>query len=177
MLKATGLHGSSGVKKIKSPKEIRANLGERLPASSNLYVEPYIEGKDIVMSLMGEERPFPLPSVEICHGGDFFSFNLKREAFTLRIPAAIDNETEKRLRSTAIKVFYALSGHGILRIDFRLASDGTPYVLEAVPFAEGMSPNHFSSRSAFRLGISFPMLLLKQIEFANSRRNRKDALH
>jgi D-alanine-D-alanine ligase len=173
VLKIPGIHGSEGVALAHTFEEIESRLKVIFTKAADLYVEPYLKGKDIAMCLMGEERPLALPSIEICHGGDYFSARLKQGAFTLRIPAAIDGNVQKKVMEVALRAYAVLGGHGIVRIDFRLTADGTPYVLEAVPFAEGLSPDHFSSRSARRIGISFHRMLLKHIEFSHSREKRK----
>jgi len=173
MLKVPGLHGSRGVRPARSVKELERMLSMEFRGQAPCYVEHYIGGRDISLSLMGGEEAVPLPPLEICHQQEYFDTTLKEHGFTLKVPAVMEARHLKRMQEAALRAYRALGGHGIIRFDFRLAGDGTPHLLEAVTFAEGPSPCHFSTRSALSLGITFTRLLQKQLNYSCSRKVRR----
>ena len=63
-----------------------------------------------------------------------------------------------RIQRLAKRIYRTLELDGYARIDFRLATDGTPYFLEANPNPEIAESEEFAT-AARHVGISYPELL------------------
>jgi D-alanine-D-alanine ligase len=109
-------------------------------------IEEYIEGRELYVGVLGNEKPEALPVVELDLSrlpegtpkiaGSEVKWEEDTEAYRKTrpfIPNDLDDELVKRLGDTAIQAFQILQLHDYGRIDFRLAKDGTVHVLEVNP--------------------------------------------
>jgi D-alanine-D-alanine ligase len=67
-------------------------------------------------------------------------------------------ELAVRIQAMAKRIYRTLELDGYARIDFRLATDGTPYFLEANPNPEIAESQEFAT-AARHIGINYPDLL------------------
>lgn len=95
----------------------------------NCMVEQFIAGREMTVGLLEGKA---LPVLEVRPKARFYDYQAKYEADsteylfdTISDPAAV-----KRLQQDAEKAFAALGCRHLGRVDFILADDGTPYVLE-----------------------------------------------
>jgi len=133
--------------------------------------EQYIEGREIYVGIVGNERLLVLPVWELqfknMAQGDWLIATEKVKHDTdyqerrgiLHGPAKdLSPELAARIQNMAKRAYRALELDGYARIDFRLAADGTPYFLEANPNPEIAESQEFST-AARHVGISYPDLL------------------
>ncbi len=148
---------------------------------SPALIEEYIEGREIYVGVVGNERPEALPLVELDLSrvpGDVPKIAgtevkwLKEtklykvtEAF---MPDDLPVETEKFLKETAVAAYQALKCRDYGRVDIRLAKDGTVYVLEVNPNPWLASFTEFSM--AWRgTGRTYPQLIQYIVDMAFAR--------
>src|SRR5437867_6387021 len=113
---------------------------------SPALIEEYIEGRELYVGVLGNDKPEALPVVELdlskLPAGtpksavtevkweeDTRAYKATKPFF----PDDLDEEVVKKLQDTALQTFSALQLHDYGRIDFRLAKDGTVHVLEVNP--------------------------------------------
>jgi D-alanine-D-alanine ligase len=133
--------------------------------------EQYIEGREIYVGVIGNDRLRVLPVWELTFGnmaeGDWpiatekvkhdHSYQERRKI--LHGPAKdLSPELVVRIQSTAKRIYRTLELDGYARIDFRLATDGTPYFLEANPNPEIAESEEFAA-AAKHDGIKYRELL------------------
>jgi len=133
--------------------------------------EQYIEGREIYVGIVGNDRLLVLPVWELqfknMPQGDWLIATEKVKHDTgyqerrgiLHGPAKdLTPELAARIQSLAKRIYRTLELDGYARIDFRLAADGTPYFLEANPNPE-IAENEEFATAARHVGMSYPDLL------------------
>jgi len=143
--------------------------------------EQYIEGREIYVSVIGNERLLVLPVWELqfknMPHGDWLIATEKVKHDTdyqerrgiLHGPAKdLAPELASRIQGLAKRVYRTLELDGYARIDFRLAADGTPYFLEANPNPEIAESQEFAT-AARHVGIDYSDLLHRIVALAMRR--------
>ncbi|MBI1797844.1 MAG: ATP-grasp domain-containing protein [Candidatus Eisenbacteria bacterium] len=113
---------------------------------SPALIEEYIEGREIYVGVIGNEKPEALPVVELDLSklpagtpriaGSEVKWEEDTQAYKATkpfFPDDLPDETVTKLQETAVQAFTALQLRDYGRIDFRLAGDGTIHVLEVNP--------------------------------------------
>lgn len=83
-------------------------------------------------------------------------------------PALISNELSNRLQSIAISAYTAMDCRDYARVDTRVDSSGTPYVIEVNPNPD-ISSDAGLVRAASMVGITYDALIEKIARFAIER--------
>jgi len=133
--------------------------------------EQYIEGRELYVGVLGNERLRVLPVWELKFGnmaqGDWHIATEKVKHDTdyqerrgiLHGPAKdLDPELGARIQRMAKRIYRTLELDGYARIDFRLSADGIPYFLEANPNPEIAESQEYAT-AAKHDGLSYPDLL------------------
>jgi D-alanine-D-alanine ligase and related ATP-grasp enzymes len=144
-------------------------------------VEEYIEGRELNVAIIGNERPTILPISEI----DFsklppnypkiVTYNAKWVEGTAEYigtvgtcPAKLTSGVEQRVRDIARQAYMLMEIRDYARVDIRLNASNTPYVLEVNPNPDISRDTGFA-RSARAAGMTFEDMLAKIIETALER--------
>jgi len=166
-----------------------AELERQVRYVNNVYkqpalVEEYISGRELNVSILGNEEPIILPISEI-----IFEFNdepkivdyaakwLKDSDEYTRTkpvcPAGLDVGLKRRVERVALKAYKALGCRDYARVDIRLEDKtGIPYVLEVNPNPD-ISPEAGFVRSLKVAGMSFEDFVMKIISFALARAGKQ----
>ncbi|HEV8376175.1 MAG TPA: ATP-grasp domain-containing protein [Candidatus Polarisedimenticolia bacterium] len=113
---------------------------------SPALIEEYIEGREMYVTVLGNENPVALPVVELDFSklpegtpkiaGTEVKWRTGTEAYRKTksiIPTDLDEKTVKTLNETALAAYQALELRDYGRIDMRVDRDGKVYVLEVNP--------------------------------------------
>ena len=153
-----------GVSIVKEEEDLEGALKEAYKYGDTVLVEEFIEGREITVGILGEE---PLPVIEIIPETGFYDYRAKYTPGLTRyeVPAKLPRETAIMVQDMALLAHRALGCRDVSRVDFRLAEDGTPYILEvnAIP---GMTETSLLPKAAAAAGISFEELVLRILESA-----------
>ena len=146
--------------------------------------EQYIEGREIYVGVVGNDRLQVLPVWELefknMAQGDWLIATEKVKHDTdyqerrgiLHGPAKnLAPELTARIQNVAKRAYRTLELDGYARIDFRLAADGTPYFLEANPNPEIAESQEFAT-AARHIGIGYPDLLQRIVALGMRRTAR-----
>jgi len=143
--------------------------------------EQYIDGRELYVGVLGNERLRVLPIWELEFG------NLPAGAWPIATEKVKHNpdyqvrwgilqgpaedlspELYARIERTAKRICRTLELDGYCRIDFRLSTDGIPYFLEANPNPEIARIEEFAE-AALHGGLDYPDLLQKIVALGMSR--------
>ncbi len=148
---------------------------------SPALIEEYIEGRELYVGVLGNEKPEALPVVELDLSKlpegipRIAGSEVKWEEDTVAykatkpfFPDDLPEETVTRLQETAVQAFTALQLKDYGRIDFRLAADGKVHVLEVNPNPY-LLPSAEFSMAARKSGRSYNETIGEIVEMAMKR--------
>jgi len=167
---------SFGLRLVRGPSE----LSEAVEATVAQYqqdalVEEYIEGREICVSLLGNDEPEILPLVE----QDFGEREMRLVTWDDKVhraaeepqkicPAQVENTLAAKLRDISIATFRACQCRDYARVDIRIDGTGRPYVLEINSMAAlGSSASYVLA--AKTAGLSFFPLVNRILNVAHKR--------
>lgn len=167
--------GSSfGVTKVKREEDILQAAAEAFKESDEILIEEFIAGREMgcgIFVAKGEETILPI--TEIVPKKEFFDYEAKYTAgcsdeitpadLTLQVKAELN-----RLTSIAYK---ACRCQGIVRVDFIVTPDGTPYMIElnSIP---GMSGGSIVPKQIREAGLTLGKVYDRIIEDTYDRNRR-----
>lgn len=144
-------------------------------------VEQFIEGRELNVAVIGNKKPVALPISEIDFSGltrdmhRIVSYDAKWMQGTVAYtgtqgvcPASVGADVEATLKDIALRCYRIIGCRDYARIDFRLAADGTLYVLEVNPNPD-ISDDAGFARSARAYGFTFPQVVGRIVEYALER--------
>lgn len=157
VVKPTCEGSTIGIGLVKKVGELGPALKTAFRYGSEVMVEKYVPGRELTVGVLGDR---PLPVVEIVAPGGFYDYRAKYRSSSTRylVPAPLDGRKARRLQETALKAHGALGCRGATRVDFRLAPEGKPFILE-VNTIPGMTATSLLPKAAAEAGISFEDLV------------------
>lgn len=160
--------GSSlGLTIARSSDQVEQGIARALENDKSVMVEKYIAGREITVSVLGNESPVAMPVIEIVPGDDyeFFDYNAKYLPGASKeiCPAEIDQELAQRAQSYGLIAHKVLQLAGYSRSDFIIAEDNTIYILETNTIP-GMTETSLLPQSAKAHGLDYAALLERLIE-------------
>ena len=148
-------------------KELTTRITEALQYGGLVLVDEYLSGIELTCPILGNDKPYALPVVEIKPiKGEFFDYASKyTESGSQEIcPAKISSKLTKQIQATAVKVYQSIGCRGFGRVDFILKGN-KPVVLE-INTIPGLTPMSLFPKSAQAAGLSYSQLLDKIISYA-----------
>jgi len=144
-----------------------------------VLIEPYLDGRDFCMGLLGNGPPRLLATCEVLLGHEdgipFFSHEYKRcDTDRLDFTPLIDTSTVEEMEWAALTAFELLGCLDYVRCDFRTDENGLPHLLE-VNALPGLSPvSGIFVRQAEASGICFELLILSILSRTRDRVSCRD---
>jgi D-alanine-D-alanine ligase len=161
-------------------------LNERIKKAFEEYfppilVEEFIEGRELHVSVLGNDPPEVLPIIEFDFSGlpsdhpDIISYDAKwnplEESFH-RVhsicPAKLSRKLEKKVKAVVLSAYKITGCTDYARLDLRLTKDNKVFVLEVNPNPDLTESVSFME-SAEHYGLSFGETLARIVEFALQR--------
>jgi D-alanine-D-alanine ligase len=171
---SAGISGASIVHDDDKLKE-RVAFIQRTTGSTAL-AEEFIEGREIYVGVMGNQRVRTLPPWE-------FSMTKKEDSAPLIAsdrakwdpkyqrhvglktgPARLSKKMECKLANQSKQIYRLLGMNGYARLDYRVTADNEAYLLEANPNPQIAKDEDFAL-SAKHVGIEYPELIEQLIQF------------
>ena len=176
---SVGIDCGAVVRTLRELMERVALLQERFDCPA--LIEEYIEGREIYVGVLGNDKPNALPIVELDLSklpkdmpriaGKEVKWDKGTEAYDLTRSAAaqgLDGAIVRRLEDTAVQVYGALKLRDYGRVDMRLTEDGHVYVIEANP-NPWLAPEAELAIAANLAGRSYAELIGQIVELALAR--------
>ena len=158
--------GSSvGVHVVKEPGQLAAALADAATFKGDLVVEQYVRGQEVNVAVLDGEA---LGAIEVVPSREFYDYVAKYTPGSTQyfFPARLAPEVSARVCGDAEKAYRALGCAGAARVDFIVAADGTPFILE-VNTLPGMTGTSLVPKIAAGRGITFPDLCERLLEGAS----------
>ena len=157
-----------GVSVVRESVQITPAYDAAFLYDETVLVEEYIPGDEITAGILGEEV---LPLVEIIPKEAFYNFTAKytKGATEFIIPARLSPETSSQVQQLAMKVHNTFGCEGYSRVDFRVTSQGQPYILE-INTLPGMTETSLLPKAAQVMGINYDALVTWIVQAALKKR-------
>ena len=168
--------GSSlGLSIARTAGDVRRGIEQALRNDTRVMVEKFVKGREITVSVIGNEHPEAMPVIEIIPGEEyeFFDYNAKYlpGATTEVCPAEIDEQLTRTAQEYGVKAHQVLQLQGYSRSDMIIDENNTIYILETNTIP-GMTRTSLLPQSAAAHGLDYPMLLERLIELGMEAKRR-----
>lgn len=171
-VKPANAGSSVGISKCHDKEELMKGLILAAEHDRKILIEEGIAGQEIECAVLGQgEKIFASQVGEILAAAEFYDYDAKyhnAESKTV-IPADISPEKMEEVRKQAIKVFQAVDGAGLARVDFFLEKETKKVIFNELNTMPG-----FTSISMYPMlwedaGKPIPALIDELIDFALER--------
>lgn len=170
-VKPANMGSSVGVSKAKSQDDLRAAIQEASHFDRRVVIEQGVEGRELEMSVLGNEAPIVSGVGEIKPTAEFYDYASKylNDSAELIIPADIEPHIQQQMEKIAIESFIALDLAGLARVDFFLENDTNQVYLNEVNTMPGFTSISMYPMLWEQAGISLPELVNRLVELALER--------
>jgi len=173
-VKPANLGSSVGVGKIKSESDFGAASDTAFQFDHKVLYEEAITGREIEVSVLGNENPIASIPGEIIPKHEFYSYDAKyidETGAKLEVPARLSETEVQRFQAMALQAFRTLEGEGMARVDFFFTAKNEIVVneLNTIP---GFTRISMYPRLWEASGISYSELIHRLITLALDREQR-----
>jgi D-alanine-D-alanine ligase len=171
-VKPSNAGSSQGVSKAHDREELVVGLSEAMKHDRKVLVEETIIGREIECAILGGHEPKASGVGEILAAADFYDYEAKyhnAESKTIISPD-LPKEVEAKVRDYAVKIFKAVDGYGLSRVDFFVEKDTNDVVFNEINTLPGFTGISMYPMLWEAKGISKQALVEKIIQSAYSRK-------
>jgi len=131
-VKPASLGSSIGISRCTNQVELLTGIGEAFSYDKKLVIEREVDGREIQVAVLGNERPLASLPGEFIHDHVFFDYETKYmdKRLAMSIPAKLADGLTSRVRELAILAYQAHGCEGLARVDFFLDGDGEWFLNE-----------------------------------------------
>ena len=160
-----------GISKVKNRDSLVEAMDLAARYDRKILVEAHIDGREIEVSVLGNDEPIASLPGEIVPCNEFYDYTAKYvdDRSELKIPADLPAEMIATIRETAIKAYRALDCAGMARVDFFLERKTGRLVINEINTIPGFTSISMYPKLWEATGISYPELVDKLVELAIER--------
>jgi len=168
-VKPSNLGSSVGISKVSAPEHLDAAVHAALAHDRKILIERGIVGREIEVSVLGNDRPDASVPGEVLPGKEWYDYEAKyTEGFAkFLIPAPLPAELTAEFQRLAVAAFRAIDAAGLARVDFFL--DGRRIWVNEINTIPGFTRTSAYPRLWEASGLPYPRLLDRLIELALER--------
>lgn len=140
-IKPSNAGSSRGVSKAHNREELLAGLALAAEHDRKILVEENIAGRELECAVLGGYRAKASGVGEILAAAEFYDYDAKynnEESRTVISPELPEGKTEE-IRNTAERIFAAVDGYGLARVDFFLKADTNEVVFNEINTMPGFT--------------------------------------
>ena len=182
-VKPANLGSSVGVQKVKEAAELDAALENAFDYDTKVLIEVAVDSREIELAVLenSDQGAEPLVSVpgEVAPTHEFYSYEAKyldEKGAALIIPAKLTDAQIKRAQDIAGKVFLAIEGEGMARVDLLLDRTRGEFFFNELNTIPGFTSISMYPKLWEASGIGYTELLSRLVDLAILRHRRKRAL-
>ena len=170
-VKASRSGSSVGCYRVDHEEDLLEILHQAGQYDSHIVVEECIDCIELETAVLGNDDPIVSRVGQIMPHGEFYTFESKYEDEESKtcIPALIDANIQEKIREYALKVFKAVDGHGLSRVDFFLDKKTNQIYLNEINTMPGFTKISMYPQLIADLGITYSDLIDRLIDLAFDR--------
>jgi D-alanine-D-alanine ligase len=174
-VKPATLGSSVGMTKAHDRAELDEALNLAAEFAQKLIVERTIRGREIELSVLGNEQARASIPGEIVPHREFYDYEAKylEEGTRLIIPAKLSKSQVKRFQDLAVRAFHAVEALGLARVDFFLERGTNRIYLNEINTIPGFTSISMYPKLWEASGLSYRALLDELIELALAQHHEK----
>jgi D-alanine-D-alanine ligase len=160
--------GSSvGMSKVERLEDLPTAWRSASALDPVVIAEPWVSGQELTVGILQGEA---LPAIRIETPRTFYDYQAKYFADDTRyhIPCGLEPGAERALQRAALAAFRATGAQGWGRVDFMMAADGVPLLLE-INTIPGMTDHSLVPMAARAIGVDFDELVWRVLETSFAR--------
>ena len=167
-VKASRSGSSVGCYRVDHEEDLLEILHQAGQYDSHIVIEECIDCIELETAVLGNDDPIVSRVGQIMPHGEFYTFESKYEDEESQtcIPALVDQEIQDQIREYALKVFKAIDGHGLSRVDFFLDKKTNNVYLNEINTMPGFTKISMYPQLMNDFGITYPELLDRLIVLA-----------
>lgn len=168
--------GSSvGITKAKNESDLEMAINEAAKYDRKILIEKAISGREIEVSVLGNDSPKASLPGEIVPCNEFYDYSAKYidDKSGLNIPAELSDEIREKIRENAVTAYKAADCAGMARVDFFLERNTNKIYLNEINTIPGFTSISMYPKLWEATGLSYSSLLDELIELAMERFNDK----
>ncbi len=175
-VKPVNLGSSVGISKVKSRIELEEGLDLANCYDMKCLVEEYIPGKEIEVSIMGNDRPYASICGEVIPANEFYDYDAKylNDQTKLVIPASLEDSLAEKIQNLGKKAYQALGTRGLCRVDFLVREDIGEVVINELNTMPGFTSTSMYPKLWESSGTKYTQLLSELIGYALKYQAEKD---
>ena len=174
-VKPATLGSSVGMTKAHDRAELEQALNLAAELAQKLVIERTIRGREIELSVLGNEQARASIPGEIVPHREFYDYEAKylEEGTRLVIPARLSRPQVKRFQELAVRAFHAVEALGLARVDFFLERGTNRIYLNEINTIPGFTSISMYPKLWEASGLSYRTLLDELIELALAQHREK----
>lgn len=180
-VKPVRLGSSVGVRKVKDVSQLNDAVEFALRFDTDVMIEKGVDhAREIFCAIYGDGETVKSSACgELRHlAGEFFDYEAKyitAGGCETKVPAELPEQTAQKMRQDSERIFRALRGSGLARVDFLMDKNGAYYFSE-INTLPGMSETSLFPQLFEACGEDYTAILNRLIEMALARYGEKETL-
>ncbi|MBM3299313.1 MAG: ATP-grasp domain-containing protein, partial [Deltaproteobacteria bacterium] len=176
-VKPANLGSSVGITRVADPAAFEAAAELALTYDRKILVEDGIIGRELEVSVLGNDKPAASVAGEIVSHSEFYDYEEKylKDTAELIIPADIPPDVLAQAQQVALTAFRAVDGSGLARVDmFLTANDGI--LVNEINTLPGFTSISMYPKLWEESGLPYAKLVDRLVELALERHREKQTV-
>ena len=179
-VKPANLGSSIGISKAGGAAAVAEALELAAAYDERVIVEEFVPGREIEVSVLGNERLRASLPGEIVPGGEFYDYADKylNDTAELHAPADLPGDVIAEVQRLAVEAARALHVEGLARVDFQYDEAAPPdrrLIASEINTMPGFTPISMYPRLWSVSGLDGPALIAELVHLAQARHHRRAA--
>lgn len=174
-VKPANLGSSVGISRASNKEELRDAINDAARYDRKIIVERAIDGREIEVSVLGNDDPVASLPGEVITGHEFYDYEDKYidSASRTEVPAKLSKKIIERVQRDAIRAFQAIDGSGLARVDFFVERGTSRVITNEINTMPGFTSISMYPKLWEASGIPYSELIDRLIELAIERHKDK----
>jgi D-alanine-D-alanine ligase len=174
-VKPANLGSSVGITKVKQRDQLKEAIDLAAQFDRKILVEEAIEGREVEVSVLGNDSPMASLPGEIVPGAEFYDYDdkYKNNTAQLIIPANLSKRLTTEVQQYAIRAFQAIDGAGMARVDFFIEGGTNRVIVNEINTIPGFTNISMYPKLWEASGVPYGELIDRLIQLALERHREK----
>lgn len=171
-VKPSNAGSSKGVSKARNREELIRAIGIAKENDHRILIEEFIDGREVECAVLGGDNAEASVVGEILSAAEFYDFDAKYNnaaSKTIVDPEDLPQDAKETIREDAIKIFKALDGFGLSRVDFFVRKSDNQVIFNEINTLPGFTNISMYPMLWEACGVKQTELLTRLIEVALQR--------